>query len=170
MSVESPNLEKKTIMALCLLLFLVSAIIAVLSFLIFDVFWIMILPVSFLIVIFIAQAFSRFFWNTDKKCPRCNYSASIYSEFCPNCGFKLLLACPECQSVITYDNQICKSCGYKYKKIIILDDVEIKLALDVKPDENIGEKFPFCPHCGINLGHEQQNLRFCETCGGRLNS
>ncbi len=169
MSAEAPNLENKSIIALILLLFLVSTIIAVISFLFFNVYWILILPISFIVVVLVAQAFNRYFWNTNNKCPRCNTSVSIYSEFCPNCGFKLLLACPECQNVLRYDDQICRSCGYRFKKIFIPDDAEIKLAIDEKIEKNIDEKLHFCPHCGLNLDHEQQNLRFCETCGGKLN-
>ena len=92
MSEQPQNLTNRTIMALCLLLFLVSIIVAILSFLIFDVFWFLIIPVAFLIVIILSQSFSRLFWNTNKKCPRCRVSTSIYSEFCPNCGFRLIIS------------------------------------------------------------------------------
>ncbi|MBY9007335.1 MAG: zinc ribbon domain-containing protein [Candidatus Lokiarchaeota archaeon] len=169
MSSESQNPEKKTLITLIILLFLIFTVVAVLTFLIFNVYWIIILPISFIAIVLVAQAFSKLFWTTDKKCPRCNTTVSIYSDFCSNCGFKLLLACPKCQNVLGYDDQICKGCGYTFKKLFIPDNVEIKLALDDKVDEKIDGKLHFCPHCGINLGREQQNLRFCETCGGKLN-
>ncbi len=169
MSAEPPNLENRTTMALCLLLFIVSAIIAILSYLIFDVFWIMIIPLAFLIVIIISQSFSRLFWNTNKKCPRCRESVSIYSEFCPNCGFKLIISCPECQGIMSFDDPICKTCGYRFNKIYIPDDAEIELAYDEKKNKQIVEQLNFCPHCGVQLEINKQNLRFCDQCGSRIN-
>jgi predicted amidophosphoribosyltransferase len=113
------------------------------------------------------RVFTTYFFPDKQKCPQCETTVGVYTEKCPNCDFKLLTKCPKCQNLMRYNEQLCRKCGYKSKKIVIPEDADIRFEYIQEPEINTDDA-NFCPTCGARLTKEQQNLRFCERCGGRL--
>lgn len=172
MSVESPDIERQTLKYVCVLIIIVLTVIAFLSIFLFDFFWVFMLPFTFFIIVAV-QAFSKYFWRAERKCPRCNAEVSLYSERCNNCGFQLITHCPRCNVPMRYDDNTCNNCGYTTKKLVIPDNVELDFEYkerdyNKETQELRKNAFAYCPHCGSKLSEEQQNLRFCEICGGKL--
>jgi predicted RNA-binding Zn-ribbon protein involved in translation (DUF1610 family) len=173
MSAESPDIERETLKYVCVLVVIVLTIVAFLGIFLFDFFWVFMLPFAFFIIIAI-QAFSHYFWRAERKCPRCETQVSLYTDRCPNCGFQLITKCPQCNAPMRYDDETCNKCGYTTKKLVIPDNVELEFEYKEKDytkkklQQPAGEVFAFCPHCGSKLSKDQQNLRYCEICGGKL--
>ena len=107
----------------------------------------------------------RYTGESRKSCPRCNYPISIYTEYCRNCGLKLINKCPNCNIYTDGKLNYCDNCGYEFPKY----DGE-KLPFEYKVYEEgqeLPEKPNFCPTCGISL-KDAENLRFCEFCGSKI--
>lgn len=127
----------------------------------------LILMVIFPILIFalIGLLIYRYSGESKKYCPRCNVPISIYTEYCRNCGLKLINKCPNCNIYTDGKLNYCDNCGYEFPKY----DGE-KLPFEYKVYEegdNVPEKPNFCPTCGASLINAE-NLRFCEFCGSKI--
>ena len=130
--------------------------------------FLLLIPLGFLLVLLFYLT-SRYFWSPKKHCARCNAPVTVYSEYCKNCGLKLINKCPKCGSYSKTGVPDCIRCGYKFEVLLELEEDQ-----DIAPYQILSRGTPppdkpnFCPNCGTGLGPEQQNRRFCEACGGRL--
>ncbi|TFG30029.1 MAG: hypothetical protein EU532_01750 [Promethearchaeota archaeon] len=159
------NLKRKTAMSIWSLIIIVLFIFSLIGSLFFIWFWIIFLPLSFLIVIAF-QAFSEQFWTPKKYCPRCRAPVSIYSEYCRNCGLQLIKKCPSCGNFLIGDIMTCNKCGHQF--LIIEEEkkpIEYKI---IKKGTPLPEKANFCPHCGSNLLGEKEILELCPFCGEKI--
>ena len=159
------NYKKKPILGVWLLFAIVIIIISFLSLFVFRWFWLIVLPISFLVAIAF-QAMSEHFWTSEKYCPRCNARISIYSEYCRNCGLKLIVKCPSCEKYLHPQLEICDRCGYKFpskEKESELIEYEV-----LKKSSKLIEKANFCSKCGVKLKEEEGILDICPFCGGQI--
>ena len=107
----------------------------------------------------------RYSGESQKHCPRCNVPISIYTEFCRNCGLKLINKCPNCNIYMDGNINYCDECGFEFPKY-----EGDKLAFEFKvynEGDHLPEKPNFCPTCGASLKNAH-NLRFCEFCGSKI--
>ena len=159
------NYNRKTISIVC---FLILGI--VISFFLFGIMFFeiqVILPtiIPLIIIVIIALILIRFSWKPQKHCPRCNIPISDYSEYCRNCGLKLITMCPNCNQYLQAGTTFCDNCGYKFE---YFEESKEKQEFEiVQKGSPAPEKSNFCPTCGANL-KDAENLRFCEYCGSRL--
>ena len=159
------NLKRKTAISLWILIMILVLIISLIGAFFFFWFWIVFIPLSFLVVIAF-QAMSEHFWTPKRECSRCNAPASIYTEYCRNCGLKLIKQCPSCSRFISSDLTICKNCGYQFSAFKIEEKpIEIQI---IQKGQALPEKANFCPNCGANLMNEKKVLDFCPLCGGKI--
>jgi len=126
---SSPKyLEIKTRMLICFLSLFTFISLLLLGFFLFDfdLSWVIIVFVAFTILMSI-QLFLKFFFKKTKRCPQCDRSVSIYSDYCPSCGFQLLKKCDNCGSIMKYNEQICRKCSTKSRLLIIPDNAKVEL-------------------------------------------
>ena len=105
---------------------------------------------------------SEHFWTPKKTCPRCSAPISIYSEFCRNCGLRLINKCPSCGNFYKLDIEKCDKCNYIFpKQDKIIEDSSFEI---IKKRDKFPEKANFCPHCGADLRHKEYLIAcpFCE--------
>jgi len=127
----------------------------------------LILMIIFPILIFvlIGLLIYRYSGESKKYCPRCNVPISIYTEYCRNCGLKLINKCPNCNIYTDGKLNYCDNCGYEFPEY-----GGEKLPFEYKVYEEgdqVPEKPNFCPTCGASLKNTE-NLRFCEFCGSKI--
>ncbi len=135
----------------------------ILSLLINPIWW-SLLPISLFIMIII-KLMSQYFWLEEKMCPRCNSPISIYSEFCRNCGLKLLFKCISCGKYIRADTQFCDNCNIELKHVEEEREVfQYKILEKGSPLPEIPE---FCSNCGVKLNNPGV-IKFCEECGEKI--
>lgn len=123
-----------------------------------------IIPIILIIIIVIIVI--RFSWKPQKYCPRCNTPIGTYSEYCRNCGLKLIMHCPNCNQYLRAGVPFCDNCGYKLE--YIPGPKELREYKVIKKGSPAPEEPNFCPTCGASL-KGAENLRFCEFCGSKLN-
>ena len=51
--------------------------------------------------------------ESEKFCMKCNHSNPKDSNFCAECGYKLLLACSKCGTIPSVGANFCRECGFK---------------------------------------------------------
>jgi predicted amidophosphoribosyltransferase len=118
-----------------------------------------------LLFILLGLLIYRYTGESKKSCPRCNFPISIYTEYCRNCGLKLINKCPNCNIYTDGKLNYCDNCGYEFPTY----EGE-KLPFEYKVYEEgdqVPEKPNFCPTCGASLKNVE-NLRFCEFCGSKI--
>jgi predicted RNA-binding Zn-ribbon protein involved in translation (DUF1610 family) len=159
------DLKRKTAISLWILLTILLMIISLIGALFFVWFWIIFIPLSFLMVVGF-QAMSEHFWTPKKVCSRCNAPVSIYSEYCRNCGLKLIKKCPTCSTFVKSDITICNNCGHEFSVLEVeKQPVDYKI---IQKGTLLPEKPNFCPNCGTNLMDEETILDICPLCGGKI--
>ena len=159
------NLKRKTAISIWILIIILIMIFSLIGALFFVWFWIIFIPLSFLVVVAF-QAMSEHFWTPKKICSRCNAPISIYSEFCRNCGLKLIKKCPTCSRFVKFDITKCNTCGHEFSALEIeKQPVEYQIILK---GMSLPEKPNFCPICGANLMSEEEILEICPFCGGQI--
>lgn len=133
--------------------------------LIFEIGIILIIIFPIILLTIIGLLIYRFSGDTKKSCPRCNFPVSVYTEYCRNCGLKLINKCPNCNTYTDGKLYYCDNCGFEFPKY-----EEEKLPFEYKVFEkgdHLPEKPNFCPTCGASLKNAE-NLRFCEYCGSKI--
>ena len=147
-----------------LVIFVLVCFLAIgLFFIEFGILMLIIIPlIAFFIIGLIIYRYSG---ESKKFCPRCNAPVSIYTEYCRNCGLKLLNKCPNCGIYVDANNNNCINCGYQFPEY-----KEDKIPYEYKvyeKGERLSPKPNFCPTCGASL-KDAENLRFCEFCGSKI--
>jgi predicted amidophosphoribosyltransferase len=134
-----------------------------LFFIEFGILMLIIIP---LIVFFIiGLIIYRYSGESKKFCPRCNVPISIYTEYCRNCGLKLINKCPNCNIYMDGNINYCDNCGYEFPEY---EGDKFPFEYKVyEKGEQLSEKPNFCPTCGASL-KDAENLRFCEFCGSKI--
>lgn len=173
MSFNSQNFEKKTIIYLVVALICIFIPTLILTFSFSGSVFLIFIVIILIFMVVISIIFKKYFLQPQKRCPRCNAIISEYNEYCKNCGLLLLSKCPKCGNLMKFEDVTCRSCGYSRKKMIIPENVDLKImtseqAKDLEKKDSKGN-INFCPSCGTKLKPSQQNLRFCEYCGSKLN-
>ena len=83
-----------------------------LFFIEFGILMLIIIPlIVFFIIVLIIYRYSG---ESKKFCPRCNVPISIYTEYCRNCGLKLINKCPNCNIYMDGNINYCDNCGYEF--------------------------------------------------------
>jgi predicted RNA-binding Zn-ribbon protein involved in translation (DUF1610 family) len=159
------NLKRKSAIGIWILIIILISLVSIIGSFLFNWFWIIFLPVSFLAVI-VFQAMSEHFWTAKKRCSRCNAPVSIYSEFCRNCGLQLIKKCPSCGKYAKRDTKTCENCNYKFPALI--EDKKVFSFLIIQKGTPLPKKANFCPSCGINLIDEKTGLEFCPYCQEKI--
>lgn len=121
-------LEIKTRMIICFLSLFTFISLLFFGFFLFDfdLAWILIVFIAFTVLMGL-QLFLKFFFKQTKRCPQCDSSVSIYSEYCSNCGFQLLKKCHNCGNIMRYNEEICRKCRTKSRLFIIPDNAKVEL-------------------------------------------
>ena len=125
----------------------------------------LVIVIPILVITFIGLVVYRYSGESKKHCPRCNIPISVYTEFCRNCGLKLINKCPNCNIYMDGNINYCDSCGFEFPKY-----EGDKLPFEYKvyeQGEHVPEKPNFCQTCGASLKNAE-NLRFCEFCGTKI--
>lgn len=159
------NYNRKSLSIIGILLLGVFVFSLLISLFFFDILLVLSITIPFIIIIIIALVIIRFSWEPQKYCSRCNNPISIYSEYCRNCGLKLITMCPNCDQYLRVGITFCDNCGYKFE--YFEESKEPKEYEIIKKGSPAPEKPNFCPTCGANL-KDAENLRFCEYCGSKL--
>ncbi len=161
MSVRDYN--KKSFSAVIgLVVFLVVCFLTVGLFFV-EVVILLVIIIPILVIAFIGLIVYRYSGESKKTCPRCNIPISVYTEFCRNCGLKLINKCPNCNIYMDGNINYCDSCGFEFPKY-----EGDKLPIEYKvyeQGEHLPEKPNFCQTCGASLKNAD---RFCESCGSKI--
>ncbi|MFX1411288.1 MAG: zinc-ribbon domain-containing protein [Promethearchaeota archaeon] len=159
------NMRRKNLIIIWALILITITILSfVLSLVLESNIWWILLPISFLLIATF-QAVSHFFWTAEKYCPRCNVSTSIYSEFCRNCGLKLLHKCPSCGKYLSTGMQFCDNCGYEFKYV---EEEKEPFKYEVlEKGAPAPQKANFCSTCGAKINAEE-DIKYCEMCGAKI--
>lgn len=159
------NYSRKTISIICIFVFAIIVAIFIIGINFFDISLILPTLIPLIIISIIVIIVIRFSWESQKYCPRCNIPISVYSEYCRNCGLKLITLCPDCNKYLRIGTNLCNNCGHKFD---FFDESKEKPEFEiVQKGSPAPEQANFCPTCGANLKNTE-NLRFCEFCGARL--
>ncbi|MFX1525388.1 MAG: zinc ribbon domain-containing protein [Promethearchaeota archaeon] len=160
----SRNSQKKGLLRIWVLLFILITSLSVILSLLIDPFWWILLPLSFSFLI-ILLLMSRYFWLEKKYCPRCNTPTGKYSEYCRNCGLRLFFKCISCGKYMRVGSQFCDNCNAE------LGHTEEEKEIFKYPKVEKGTPLPeipnFCTTCGAEVKHTGIT-RFCEECGAKL--
>ncbi len=163
MSVRDYN-RKSFSVIIGLVIFLVVCFLTIgLFFIEFGILMLIIIPL--IIFIIIGLLVYRYSGESKKFCPRCNVPISIYTEYCRNCGLKLINKCPDCNIYMDGNINYCDNCGYEFPEY---EGDKFPFEYKVyEKGEQLSEKPNFCPTCGASL-KDAENLRFCEFCGSKI--
>ena len=162
MSIRDYNRKSFSVIAIFLvflaLLFLIIGLILAIGVILMVVF-----PIILLVLVGIL--IYRYSGGSKKSCPRCNIPISIYTEYCRNCGLRLINKCPNCNRYTDGKLHYCDNCGYEFPKY---EGEKLPFEYKVYEEgEQVPEKPNFCPTCGASLKNTE-NLRFCEYCGSKI--
>lgn len=160
---ENPKSKKAII--IWILIIACVIIFSIIGTLVISWFWLIFLPLSFLLVVAF-QALSEHFWSPTKTCPRCNAPLSIYSEYCRNCGLKLIRKCPYCGNLMPAQVSTCNRCGHELGPL-----EQPKKPLDfelIKKGQLLPEKPNYCPTCGASLIKIDHEITSCPYCGADI--
>lgn len=159
------NIRRKQLISIWVLVIVIFTILSVVLSIVLDSYiWWILIPIAFLLIATF-QAMSHFFWIAEKICPRCNVPTSIYSEFCRNCGLKLLHRCPSCRKYLSTERQFCDSCGYEFKYI---EEEKEPFKYEVLEEGTPAPQKPnFCTTCGARIKSEEE-IKYCEMCGAKI--
>jgi len=158
------NIKRKNNVSILGLIILIATIFSLILLFLFKIVWLIFIPLI-LIFIVIFKGASHYFWESQKYCPRCKAPVTIYSEFCRNCGIRLIIKCPSCRKFFKAGTQFCNNCGFEFQ---IIDEEK-----DVYPFQVLKKGAPppewanFCPTCGVKL-KKGENLKYCEICGSEI--
>ena len=163
MSVRDYN-RKSFSVIIGLVIFLVVCFLTIgLFFIEFGILMLIIIPL--IVFIIIGLIIYRYSGESKKFCPRCNVPISIYTEYCRNCGLKLINKCPDCNIYMDGNINYCDNCGYEFPEY---EGDKFPFEYKVyEKGEKLSEKPNFCPTCGASL-KDAENLRFCEFCGSKI--
>jgi len=163
MSVRDYN-RKSFSVIIGLVIFLVVCFLTIgLFFIEFGILMLIIIPL--IVFIIIGLIIYRYSGESKKFCPRCNVPISIYTEYCRNCGLKLINKCPDCNIYMDRNINYCDNCGYEFPEY---EGDKFPFEYKVyEKGEQLSEKPNFCPTCGASL-KDAENLRFCEFCGSKI--
>jgi predicted RNA-binding Zn-ribbon protein involved in translation (DUF1610 family) len=163
MSVRDYN-RKSLSVIVGLVIFLTVCFLTIgLFFIEFGILMLIIIPI--IIFFIIGLIIYRYSGESKKFCPRCNVPISVYTEYCRNCGLKLINKCPDCNIYMDGNIIYCDNCGYEFPTYEG-DKLPFEYKVYEKGD-NIPEKPNFCNTCGASL-KDADNLRFCEFCGSKI--
>jgi predicted amidophosphoribosyltransferase len=164
MSLGSQDAKKKSILGGCFLIFILITTLSVVFAILIDPIWWLLLPLSFSFLI-IVQLSSRYFWLEKKTCPRCNAPVGKYSEFCRNCGLKLMFRCISCGKYMRAGAQFCDNCNIELEHTE--EEREIFEYQIIEKDSPLPENPNFCANCGAEIKNPGM-IKFCEECGSKL--
>lgn len=148
--------------------FLFACVVVLLFLLLYfliDYLWIIIIPVLLLLLCSLLQVMSHKFWDKKKYCPKCNAPISIYSEFCRNCGVRLMKKCPQCGKFLNADLKTCNRCQFIFegleppRPIVQYQMVPKGAPIPKKPN--------FCTNCGVKL-ELGDKFDYCTFCGSKI--
>ncbi len=163
MSVRDYN-RKSLSVIVGLVIFLTVCFLTIgLFFIEFGILMLIIIPI--IIFFIIGLIIYRYSGESKKFCPRCKVPISVYTEYCRNCGLKLINKCPDCNIYMDGNINYCDNCGYEFPTY-----EGDKLPFEYKvyeKGERVPEKPNFCNTCGASL-NDADNLRFCEFCGSKI--
>ena len=108
------NGKKKLIIFWILISILIVSILTIGS-LLFDWFWVIGFPMSFLLVIAF-QSLSEHFLEVKIPCPNCGMGVKESAHRCKACGFQLQQECPDCGSFVPRDEKNCEGCGHEFNE------------------------------------------------------
>lgn len=162
MSIRDYNRKSFSVIAM-FLVFLILLFLIIGLFFEIGIIFIIILPI--VIFVLLGLLIYRYSGESKKYCPRCNVPISIYTEYCRNCGLKLINKCPNCNTYTDGKLNYCDNCGYEFPKY---NGEKFPFEYKVyEKGENAPEKPNFCPTCGASI-KSAENLRFCEFCGSKI--
>ncbi len=156
--------KKNSSILIYLLILIPIMVLSLLGMFIFEWTWLIFLPVTFIIVV-IFQGLSHQFWDPQKKCPQCNASISLYSDYCRNCGYQLIKKCPKCATFLDSKSTSCDKCGFQFQTST--PGIPLVIPQEIQKDAPTSGKANFCPNCGNKLDLEN-SLKFCPYCGGKI--
>jgi len=163
MSVRDYNRKSFSVLVGLVIFIIVCFLTIGLFFIEFGILMLIIIPL--IVFVIIGLIIYRYSGDSKKFCPRCNVPISIYTEYCRNCGLKLINKCPDCNIYMDGNIHYCDNCGYEFPEY-----EGDKLPFEYKVYEK-GERVPkkpnFCNTCGASLKNVE-NLRFCEFCGWKI--
>ncbi len=164
MSSGSSSTQKKGLLRVWVFFFILITALSIILSLLVDPFWWILLPLSFSLLV-VLQLMSRYFWPEKKVCPRCNSPTGRYSEFCRNCGLKLLFKCISCGKYLRANTQFCDNCNVELKHVEEeRENFQYQIIERGAPPPEIPE---FCSNCGAKLNNPTM-IKFCEECGERI--
>ena len=154
MSFSSTNAKKNSFLGGCLVIFILITALSIVFAILMDPIWWILLPLSFSFLIII-QLTSRYFWLEKKTCPRCNVPIGKYSEFCRNCGLKLMFRCISCGSYMRAGAQFCDKCNIELEHTE--EEREIFNYQVIENGSPIPENPNFCASCGAPMSTQSQH-------------
>ena len=159
------DIKRKTLISIWIVIYIIVIIIAFVGSLLFNWFWIIILPIS-LIIVAAFQAMSEHFWKPKKYCTRCNAPLSIYSKFCRNCGLKLFNKCSQCGKYLKHELIKCDKCGFEIQQTE--EKVEPIKYQVIEKGSKLPERSSFCTNCGSSLIRYEKINEICPVCGIKI--
>ena len=163
MSVRDYNRKSFSVLVGLVIFIIVCFLTIGLFFIEFGILMLIIIPL--IVFVIIGLIIYRYSGDSKKFCPRCNVPISIYTEYCRNCGLKLINKCPDCNIYMDGNINYCDNCGYEFPEY---EGDKFPFEYKVyEKGEKLSEKPNFCPTCGASL-KDAENLRFCEFCGSKI--
>lgn len=156
----------KTVIIIWMLVIIVSIALIIVDLLLFNMSWIIWIPVASLLFFGCVVSFSQYFIEPKKHCPQCNaLLPSLYTKICTQCGLTILTKCPDCgtfQNMYVNGKPImyCSQCGLQ---LGIIKEEEVKTIENPYAQTN---RVKFCPNCGSKI--EEKDPVFCSLCGGKI--
>ena len=153
-NIKSKLEYRESVIGSCTPFIIIIIVMIMLTVTIFGVwqFW-MWFPVFGVLIAVIATTIEYFTKGSIKICPKCGKRLEGTSQFCNNCGMKIISKCPSCGATVGGEAKFCERCGQNLGDVII-PSTPIKI-----------EKGKFCPECSNEVN---PNAKFCLHCGARL--
>jgi hypothetical protein len=119
-------------------------------------YWIPMIAIGTLFVLAIIPTILEYGSGEIRFCPKCGKGFGKKSEFCQECGTRVLMACPSCGTKVKGNPKFCHKCGTDLSEAKIDQIFRPPTKLKIKNQAN------FCPHCG---GPSNPEAKFCGYCG-----